>query len=234
MGTETNSKEQVVCNSCNHRTWHSIVFSQSFAISAYDGYGGDDYLGDVDTRWDLLQCMGCGSVSVRMIIENENDEHPYVEFYPERTISHHFGKYYVHLPKNLAHLYSEISATYNRGNLILCSAGLRALLEGICVDKGIYEGPDEKGKSTKSLEGKINGLASIVPPGIVKNLHRLRFLGNQALHELDVPDKNDVKLAISVIEDIMNIIYDLDYRAQLLLKKTANKSNKKAAKNNPA
>lgn len=230
METETNSKEQVVCNSCKHRTWHSIIFSRPFLISGYDGYGGDDYLGNVETQWDLLQCMGCGSISARMVMEDEYDEHPYVEFYPERTISHHVGKYYVHLPENLAHLYSEITATYNRGNLILCSAGIRALLEGICIDKGIGSGPDEKGKSTKSLEGKINGLASIVPPGIVKNLHGLRFLGNQALHELDIPDKNDVKLAISVIEDIMNIIYDLDYRAQLLLEKTASKSSKKTEK----
>jgi len=230
MKIETNLKEQVVCNSCNHRTWHKVVFSQSFAISAYDSYGGDDYLGEVDTRWDLLQCLGCGSVSVRMSLEPEKTDNPLVEFYPERTISHHFGKHYVHLPENLKHLYSEIVAAYNRGNLILCSAGLRALLEGICVDKGIYEGPDEKGKNTKSLEGKINGLSSIVPSGIVNNLHGLRFLGNQALHELEVPDKTDVKLAISVIEDIMNIIYDLDYRTQLLLKKTANKSNKKVVR----
>jgi hypothetical protein len=224
MGQEVISKEQVICNSCNHRTWHNIAFSQTFTTSAYDRFGGDDYLGDIDAQWDLLQCMGCGSISVRMIIENENDEHPYVEFYPERTISHHIRKYYVHLPDNLSHLYSEVVATYNKGNLILCSAGLRALLEGICVNKGIYVGPNERGKNTRSLEGKINGLASIVPPGIVKNLHGLRFLGNQALHELDVPNKNDVKLAISVIEDIMNIIYDLDYRAQLLMKKTAKKN----------
>ena len=216
MEPEINSKEQVVCNSCNHRTWHNIIFSQVFTTSAYDGFGGDDYLGEIDAKWDLLQCLGCGMVSVRMTIDNE-----YVEFYPKRTISHHSGKYYVHLPDNLSHLYSEVVATYNQGSLILCSAGLRALLEGICINKGIYEGLDEKGKITKSLEGKINGLASLVPPNIVKNLHGLRFLGNQALHELDVPDKNGVRLAITVIEDIMNIIYDLDYRAQLLLKKTA-------------
>lgn len=221
MEQEINSKEQVVCNTCNHRTWHKIIFSQVFTTSAYDGYGGDDYLGEIESKWDLLQCLGCGTPSVRMMIENENDEHPYVAFYPERTISHHTAKYYVHLPDNLSHLYFEVVNTYNQGNLILCAAGIRALLEGICVNKGIYEGLNEKGKITKSLEGKINGLTSLVPPNIVKNLHGLRFLGNQALHELDVPDNNEVRLAITVIEDIMNIIYDLDYRAQLLLQKAA-------------
>ena len=221
MEQDMSSREQVVCNSCSHRTWHNIVFSQVFATSAYDEGWGDDYLGEVNNKWDLLQCQGCGMVSARMSIEIKGEKQPYVEFYPERTISHHVRKYYVHLPDKLSHLYSEVVSTYNKGNLILCSAGLRALLEGICINKGIYEGLDEKGKITKSLEGKINGLTSIVPPGIVKNLHGLRFLGNQALHELDVPNDESVDLAISVIEDIMNIIYDLDYRAQLLLKKTA-------------
>ncbi len=160
-----------------------------------------------------------------MMIENEEYEYPYVAFYPERTISHHNAKYYVHLPENLTHLYLEIVNTYNQGSLILCAAGIRALLEGICVNKGIYEGMGEKGKITKSLEGKINGLTSLVPPNIAKNLHGLRFLGNQALHELDVPNKKDVRLAITVIEDIMNIIYDLDYRSQVLLQNTT--KNKK-------
>jgi hypothetical protein len=225
MEQETNSKEQVICNTCNHRTWHKIIFSQVFITSAYDGYGGDDYLGEVESKWDLLQCLGCGTPSVRMKIENENFEHPYEAFYPERTISNHTAKYYVRLPDNLSHLYFEVINTYNQGSLILCAAGIRALIEGICVNKGIYEGLDEKGKIVKTLEGKINGLTSLVPPNIVRNLHGLRFLGNQALHELDVPDKNGVRLAITVIEDIMNIIYDLDYRSQLLLQKTA--KNKK-------
>jgi len=220
MTQEKELKEQVVCNSCNHTTWHKVISSQVLTTSAYDDIGGDDYLGEVESKWDFLQCLGCGTPSVRMKIENENYEEPYVEFYPERTISHHIRRYYVHLPENLSRLYSEVVKTYNQRNLILCAAGTRALLEGICVNKGIYEGPDAKGKTTKSLEGKINGLTSLVPSNIVKNLHGLRFLGNQALHELDVPDKNSIRLAITVIEDIMNIIYDLDYRAQLLFKKT--------------
>lgn len=230
MEQENSSKEQIICNSCNHRTWHKIIFSQVFTTSAYDGYGGDDYLGEINSKWDLLQCLGCGMPSVRMMIGDENDKLSHVEFYPQRTISQHDWKYYVHLPDNLSHLYLEVVNTYNQGNLILCAAGIRALLEGICVNKGIYEGLNEKGKITKSLEGKINGLTSLVPPNIVKNLHGLRFLGNQALHELDMPDQNSVSLAITVIEDIMNVIYELDYRAQLLLNKTAKNKKENGAK----
>lgn len=222
MTEETNPKEQIICNQCKHRTWHKVVTSHVLTCSTYDGLGGDDYETEVDSKWDLLQCMGCGAPSVRLTLEIEGLD-PYIEFYPARTVDHHTKKRYVHLPDKLTHLYYEVINTYNQKNLLLCSAGLRALLEGICVDKGITEGPNEKGKVTKSLEGRINGLSSIVPVGIVKNLHGLRFLGNRVLHDLDVPNESGVRLAITVIEDIMNVIYELDYNAQLLMKSTQNK-----------
>jgi uncharacterized protein DUF4145 len=223
MTEENNQKEQVLCNECKHRTWHKVIASHVLTCSTYDGLGGDDYEGEVDSKWDLLQCMGCGAPCVRLTIEIEGFEDPYMEFYPTRTIDHHAKKHYVHLPDKLTRLYYEVINTYNQKNLLLCSAGLRALLEGICVDKEITEGPNEKGKVTKSLEGRINGLTSIVPVGIVKNLHGLRFLGNRGLHDLDVPNESGVRLAITVIEDIMNVIYELDYNAQLLMKSTQSK-----------
>lgn len=217
MSEETINKEQIICNECNHRTWHRVICSHVLTSSAYDGFGGDDYLGEGKRKWDILQCMGCGSVSIRESSVEEIN-FPYVIFYPERNIHHHRAKYFVRLPENLTRLYYEVCHTYNQKKLLLCAAGLRALLEGICNDKEIAEGPNNNGKITKSLEGKINGLASIVPASIVKNLHGLRFLGNQALHELEVPSQSDVTLALSVVEDIMNIIYELDYKAQLLTK----------------
>ena len=103
---------------------------------------------------------------------------------------------------------------FNSHNYLLCTAGLRALLEGVCADKGITSGPNKEGKIVKNLEGKINGLIDLVPMGIVENLHSLRFLGNQALHELEKPEEPELKLALQVLEDILNIVYDLDYRAQ--------------------
>lgn len=223
MTEETNQKEQVICNECKHRTWHKVITSHVLTCSTYDGLGGDDYEGEVDSKWDLLQCMGCGAPSARVTIEIEGFEAPYMEYYPPRNIYHQTKKHYVHLPDKLAHLYYEVVNAYNQKNLLLCSAGLRALLEGICVDKGITEGPNERGEITKSLEGRINGLASIVPVGIVKNLHGLRFLGNRVLHDLEMPNESGVRLAINVIEDIMSVIYELDYKAQLLMKATQTK-----------
>src|SRR6266403_2687121 len=74
-------------------------------------------------------------------------------------------------------------------------------------------------KMVRTLEGQINSLGSIVPVGIVRNLHSFRFLGNKALHRLAEPTRDDLGLALRVIEDLLNVIYDLDYRAQRLYEK---------------
>ena len=62
----------------------------------------------------------------------------------------------------------------------------------------------------------IDSLESIVPSAIVKNLQGFRFLGNQAAHELAVGKKSDLSLAIEVIEDVLNIAYELNYKSSRL------------------
>lgn len=60
--------------------------------------------------------------------------------------------------------------------------------------------------------------ATHLPPNIVESLHSFRFMGNVAAHELQAPNREDLKLAIEVIEDLLNFLYELDYKAQQLKK----------------
>jgi hypothetical protein len=85
------------------------------------------------------------------------------------------------------------------------------VIEGICADKGV------KGAN---LEKRINGLEAHLPKTIVANLHSFRFMGNEALHELAAPKRTDLKVAIEVSEDLLNFLYELDYKASLLPKKS--------------
>lgn len=62
-------------------------------------------------------------------------------------------------------------------------------------------------------------LRTIYSQTIVANLHGFRFMGNIALHELAAPKKDDLKVAIEVSEDLLNFLYELDYKASLLPQK---------------
>ena len=51
---------------------------------------------------------------------------------------------------------------------------------------------------------------------IIRNLHQFRFMGNEAVHELAAPKPAEIGLAISVIENLLNFFYELDYKASRL------------------
>ena len=59
-------------------------------------------------------------------------------------------------------------------------------------------------------------MVSILPENIVSNLHSIRFIGNEAAHELASPAKDDLRIAIEICEDLLNYLYELDYKARHL------------------
>ena len=58
-------------------------------------------------------------------------------------------------------------------------------------------------------------MKALLPENIVRNLHGFRFMGNRAAHELEAPFSGELQVAIDLIEDILNYLYDLDYKARL-------------------
>lgn len=72
-------------------------------------------------------------------------------------------------------------------------------------------------------------MKSLLPVNIVRNLHGFRFIGNRAVHELEAPDKSELGLAIDVIEDLLNFLYSLDYKASILGKLKAAQARTAAA-----
>ena len=69
-----------------------------------------------------------------------------------------------------------------------------------------------KTERRKNLEGKIEGLHenSLLTKRHAKILHELRFLGNKSAHEFDKPTKNELLVAIEIIEHTLENMYELD------------------------
>jgi len=136
----------------------------------------------------------------------ENEEE--CTYSPERSQFALSPEPYSKLKPRLAAIYKEAITCYNCKAMILCASGLRAVLEGICQDKKI------KGHNLKS---KIDGLQPLLPnKNIIRNLHQFRFMGNEAVHELAAPKQAELALAIGVIEDLLNFLYEFDYKASRL------------------
>jgi Domain of unknown function (DUF4145) len=205
----------IYCNQCKGETHHICKADYSREYLS----GVSKYLGGF---WELIgyrlwMCAGCESCTLERYYTNElmengtidyGEQYYETKYYPERTEFHAEGKRFLQLPQKLDSIYRETLHAFNNNLSVLCAAGLRTLIEGICEDKQV------KGRN---LQDKINALDGVLPQNIVTNLHGFRFIGNTALHELTAPSQEDLRLAIEICEDLLNYLYELDYKTRRLV-----------------
>jgi hypothetical protein len=224
---------KVLCSLCNNNTRHSI-------ISSIESEGKEDWGEDGWYHWmnkyQIIECKGCGTISFKHDHTNsENFDHdgkamPWFEnVYPKRSSLTKQNKDFLNVPFTLKRIYKETIDCYNNDNLTLCCAGVRTLVEGICIENNILDGEIEYTKKdgtngkrkSKDLKGKIIGLyqSGKLTKGNVDILHEHRFLGNYALHEFEIPAKNDLKLAIEIIEHLLDNLYEIPNKARMLKRK---------------
>jgi hypothetical protein len=223
------------CNECakeiNHRIVKSIKREWNDSSDGYPIDGYDDY--------QIVQCVGCNKYTFRVdgyfseyaehYPDGSGSDGTYEKLYPESTKYCHVLKKFEHLPYNLKSVYEEAVTSFNHHQNILCSVGIRSILDGICVDKNVTKGwveiasKDETNKKRLSykLDGKINGLkeAEIINKSQMQALNELRFIGNKAIHELEIPSRNDLQTAFEIVEHMLMEIYELTAKSDMLKNK---------------
>jgi hypothetical protein len=193
-------RKRLYCNSCKQYTNHKLKGEHK---GVFDNGSFSEGL-----NFRLWICMGCEWGLLEEGYWVEGDEAETLTYSPERTQHSLEAKQYSKLKPKLQAIYKEAIACFNAKALILSAVGLRALLEGICQDKRIRG---------NNLKAKIDGLQEYLPnKNIIRNLHHFRFMGNDAVHRLAVPKAAEVASAVGVIEDLLNFLYELDYKAAQL------------------
>lgn len=218
LDLKVSATQRIHCNYCRVITNHELkCFHQSQVDWLRTDTGEIDYESyDEDApiyiEARLWFCRGCDMCFMETVY---NEGEPFVldsKTLPPRQALLVTHKEYMKLPRPLKAIYREVIVSFNHDLLILCAVGLRALLEGICADKQI---------GGKNLYKQIEGLKQYLPDNIVDNLHTFRFIGNEAVHELKTPSKYGLKQCIDVIEDLLNFLYELDYKVGRLPKRAA-------------
>lgn len=217
----------VTCIECGRTTKHRVLASFDQNGSEWDqqeGWGVDW----ID-NYQVIQCQGCETISFRHLHWDDvsyqpewGDDGSTEYLYPKRNTNALVAKPMYNVPQSLRRLYIEVIDSFNNGSSTLCAGGLRALVEGICSDKGIKNGPvtvkttsgAKKVIHKRNLEGKISGLVEkgFLSPSGAQTLHEHRFIGNEALHELARPGEDELKLAIEIIEHTLEHIYEIPHK----------------------
>lgn len=85
----------------------------------------------------------------------------------------------------------------------MAGIGLRAAIEAICNDRQV---------AGRSLEQRIDklGKTGVISANDVDRLHAIRFLGNDAAHEIQASDAKGLLIALRIIENLIVSLYVLD------------------------
>ena len=216
---------KIYCLVCKHETKHMVVASLDKSGNAGNHLEGWD-VNWVD-RHQVAECQGCSTITFRQTSWfSEGDDGTTERLYPLRNEAGIFPRLLQNVPSNLRRIYNELIDCFNAESNTLCAAGLRALVEGICADQKILDGPvvvPLKGGGTKivrkkDLAGRLAGLheKGMLTEASIQTLHENRYMGNSAVHELARPTSEDLQLAVEIVEHILEALYEMPEKAARL------------------
>jgi hypothetical protein len=204
----TQEARKIFCNTCKTSTNHAL--RARYAVRRHD-YWEDDESVMHGYRYSLWSCAGCDEVTLQWEMGADETDEGFGEnligegYFPTRQRDLILPEVFKNLNREMSELYNEVVTCFNEGCLLLCTIGLRTLIEGVCKDKGLKDG---------NLEHKVKGLIRLLPSlNMIEALHALRDFGNFATHELKALSRDDARIAIQVMEDLLNYFYDMDYKA---------------------
>ncbi len=197
------------CRTCYRSTRHEIL-SQHVDESDPEIYHEKD-------TWQIVRCLGCHSYGFRL----RNDDYEMVEedsegearhavtitLYPAVFSQHRPLSSTFYLPTLIRRVYGQTLRALSEKAYVLASIGLRACIEAVCNHLRI---------SGTSLEKRIDQLfrAGHVSNGDKRRLHAIRFLGNDAAHEIKEPPERDIRIALEIVEHLLNSVFILERKAR--------------------
>jgi hypothetical protein len=174
------------------------------------------------TKYMLVECNGCETVSFRkeyhdyeeyIQVGPEEWDHPVdIEIFPHYVNDHIYIESLRDVPAIVRSIYEESLLAIQEGAFTLAGLGLRATIEAICNDKDI------KGKN---LQIRINAMnrSGLISKSDADRLHAIRFMGNDAAHEIKKAKKKSVLIALKIIEHVILSVYIFDREVNKHLEK---------------
>lgn len=198
MESNTGRIIKCYCHRCGHKTRHKILFSET-----KHSENDDDFWWS--TEYCVTECCGCESITFVTLSKDEsnveyNDDGT-AEFitsyktYPyQKSIAKKIDDIWA-MPSTIWKVYRETLKALNDECYLLAAAGFRMIIQAVCLEDGI---------NVKSLESKINMLCkkNIITRRDRDRLHSIRFMGNDSVHSMKSPTKEELLLVLE-IENIM-------------------------------
>lgn len=194
------------CTVCQGETKHTICASKTVNGTF------DEYI----EMYQIVECNGCENLSFRvethdhMMVTDDYETRISVLSYPEYLKGHTYLNGYHLLPNKIKDIYLQTILAFQGRSYLLAGAGFRAVIEAICIEEKI------KGHN---LEQKINNLTKnrLITDKEAERLHSIRFLGNDSIHEMEIPREHKLFIVLDIIENLLKNLYIIDRQAKSVL-----------------
>lgn len=217
--TEKGKVIKAYCRICKQVTNHEIITDYNLhgKVSTYHNYLTGYIYYSWDKEFQIIRCKGCESVSFRKtesnsddLCENYDNEIYYavhIDIYPDPIEGRTPLNDLYFLPTNLRNIYIETLKSINSNQPILTGIGIRAIVESVCQDKNT---------SGNNLYDKINDLVhqGVLTTDGANILHKLRTMGNKAVHNIKPHRIDLLNLAMDVIDNLLLGVYILREKAK--------------------
>ena len=194
------------CASCDGKTFHEPLHTDTQSEHEYR----------IDTIHQMLRCRGCHTISFRRVVRDYESSYPTGEDeweapeeitnYPNTLVGHKELNGMSSVPDTVRDIYTQSVDAIGAKSNTLAGIGLRATIEAICNDRSI---------SGRDLEKRIDALAKhgMISQKDAERLHAIRFLGNDAAHQVKRSDARNLRIALRIIDHLLVNIYILDGEA---------------------
>lgn len=198
------------CNHCNTSTNHTPIKSEKTENKQHEDFNWSK-------EFIIIKCLGCDNLQFKTVYSDEamiawdgeeQQEFYYydIKYYPKNIVGYRPLKNSYAIPEKIRIVYNEAIEALKNDCYLLSAVGLRAVIEAICIEQGI---------AGRNLEIKINNLvrSKLITEKDSGRLHSIRFLGNDSVHEMEVPEESKIRIALNIIEHLINNLYLIDIDA---------------------
>ncbi len=168
-------------------------------------------------KYSIIKCLGCDNISFLEIYGDTEmilpDEEGSYDYYYDETIY----PYYLeagnelenihYIPISIKNIYTETISALKSKSYILSAGGLRAIIEAICNDLKIKNGNLAERIDLLHQEGHLSKNESL-------RLHSIRFIGNDALHEIEIPSKKHLIIMLDIVNHLLANLYINDKKME--------------------
>ncbi len=198
------------CPRCCILTNHEVIHKEKISGDPVEHFSWSE-------SYEIIQCKGCDNIQFRKVNWDETmigwdyeiQEHvPYSErtYFPPSVNGHKRLRNFYEIPERIRVVYNETLECLKGKCYLLAGVGLRAIIEAVCLDQEI---------NGKDLATKINNLTKgkLITEKDSRRLHSIRFLGNDSVHEMEVPKESKLRIALDIVEHLINNLYLIDIDA---------------------